>query len=328
MKLFVYNMREFDELPKFEKYAKDHNVEFAYTTETPGPENYKLAEGCDALSIITTPTPKEMIDAMQDNGIKVISTRTIGYDHIDIAHARKVGMGIAHVTYDPAAVAEYTVMMILIACRKMRYIMAKAEVQDFRLGIDKIGKEIINSTVGVIGAGRIGERVIRILNGFGARVLVYDIFKRDDVAKMAEYVDLETIYKECDIITLHAPATEENHHMLNNETFGKMKDDVIIVNCARGHLINTKDLITNLQSGKIGFAALDVIENELGLYYNDLSSTIINNEEMAILKDMYNVYLTPHMAFYTDEAVSNMVENSIIGAKAYLNGEDHAFIVK
>ena len=324
MKLFVYNMREFDELPRFEKYAMLYGIEFDYTTESPEPENWHLAKGYDALSIITTATPAAMIDAMKENGIKVISTRTIGYDHINVAHANDVGMGICNVTYDPASVAEYTVMMMLIACRKLRYVMEKAEVQDFTLQ-GKIARELKNSTVGVIGTGRIGSHVIKILKGFGCRILAYDIYPRDDIKEIAEYVDLETLYGESDIITLHAPATDDNYHMLNSDTFEEMKDGVIIVNCARGHLINTSDLI---KSGKVGFAALDVIENENGLYYNNLSGTIIDNPEMAVLKNMYNVFFAPHMAFYTGEAVSQMVENSIVGALAYINGEEHPFIIK
>ncbi|MBP3815396.1 MAG: lactate dehydrogenase [Firmicutes bacterium] len=326
MKIFVYNMREFDELPRFEKYAKEYGIEFDYTTEAPSPDNYHLAKGYDGLSIITTITPAEMLDAMKENGIKVISTRTIGYEHIDLNHAKEIGMGICNVTYDPASVAEYTIMMILLGCRKMRYVMERAEVQDFTLK-GKLARELIHSTVGVIGTGRIGSHVIKILKGFGAKILCYDIYPREDIKEMAEYVDLETLYKESDIITLHAPATEDNYHMLNKDAFEKMKDGVIIVNCARGHLINTGDMIDYLTNGKIGIAALDVLEREAGLYYNDLSGRVIDNPEMATLKKMQNVIFAPHMAFYTEEAVSNMVENSIKGIKAYLTGEDDPFIV-
>ena len=148
MKIFVYTLREFDELPFFEKFSKQYGVEFGYTTQSPGPENYNLAKGYDAIYIITTPTTAEMIDAMKENGVKVISTRTIGYDHIDVKHAFEVGMGVTNVTYDPASVADYTIMLMLIACRKLRYIMDKANVQDYTLK-GKLGREISKSTVGV-----------------------------------------------------------------------------------------------------------------------------------------------------------------------------------
>lgn len=327
MRIFVYSMREYDELPFFEKYAKEYGVEFGYTTEMPSPDNYELAKGYDALSILTTPTPAEMIDIMKDYGIKIISTRTIGYDHVDVEHAHKVGMGVANVTYSPETVADYTIMLMLIACRKLKYIMMKGDVQDFTLE-GKIGKELSHSTVGIIGTGRIGKTVIRHLSGFGCKMLAYDIYPSDEIKEYAEYTDLDTLYRESDIITLHAPATEENYHMLDEETFAKMKDDVIIVNCARGQLIDTDAMIRNLESGKIGFAALDVIERELGIYYNDFSGKIIPDSNMAYLRSMHNVWFSPHTAFYSEVAVANMVENSIIGIKAYINGEDHRFIIK
>ena len=326
MRMFVYSMRTFDELPCFERYAKEYGIEFDYTEDFPNPDNYHLAKGYDAISIVTTPTPDAMVEAMKENGVKVMSTRTIGYDHLNVAKAKELGIGTCNVTYDPASVAEYTVMMILLGCRKMKYVMAKAEVQDFTLP-DKIGRELIHSTVGVIGTGRIGSHLIKILQAFDCRILAYDIYPKDAVKEYAEYVDLDTLYRESDIITIHAPATEDNYHMVDKEAFAKMKEGVILVNCARGQLINTQDMIDGLTSGKIGFAALDVLEKELGIYYRDLSGTIIDNHEMAVLKSFHNVFFAPHMAFYTQEAVANMVENSIIGALAYLNGEDHPFII-
>lgn len=327
MKIFFYTLREFDELEYLQKFAEKYGVEYGYTTEYPSPDNYGLAAGYDAISIITTPTPAEMIDAMKDNSVRVISTRTIGYDHIDVEHAFEVGMGVTNVTYDPSSVADYTIMLMLIACRRLRYIMDKAAVQDYTLQ-GKIGREISKSTVGVIGTGRIGRTVIEHLSGFGCRILANDIFPNDSVRKYAEYVDLDTLYRESDIITIHAPALEDNYHMIDGDAFAKMKDGVIFVNCARGQLVDTDALIAALTSGRVGFAALDVIEKELGIYYKDLSGTIIDNPEMAVLRSFYNVFFSPHTAFYTEEAVANMVENSIIGSLAYLNGEDHPFIVK
>ncbi len=326
MRIFVYNMRDFDELPFFKKYAEKYDIELGYTTEFPGPENWHYADGYDGISILTTPTEADMIDRLKEGGVKVISTRTIGYDHVDVEYAKRSGIGVTHVTYDPDSVADYTIMMMLIACRKLPFIMKKAAAQDFTLK-GKIGKQIAGSTVGVIGTGRIGKRVIGHLSGFGCKILAYDICPDDSVGSHAEYVDLETLYRESDIITLHAPALGSSYHMLDEKAFSEMKDGVIIVNCARGHLIDTDAMIKNLVNGKIGFAALDVIENELEIYYKDLSGTIIDIPEMAVLKSFPNVFFSPHMAFYTEEAVADMVENSIIGIKAYLEGKDHPFII-
>lgn len=235
-------------------------------------------------------------------------------------------MGVANVTYAPSAVADYTVMLMLMCCRKYKYIMAKSEIQDFSLN-GKIGKDIGKCTVGVIGTGRIGRTVIERLKGFGCRILAYDIYENDAVKEYAEYTDLDILYKESDIITLHAPATDDNYHMLDDEAFAKMKDGVIIVNCARGQLIDTDALLRALKNYKVGQAAVDVIENESGLYYRNLEDKIIDNPGMMELKCMPNVILSPHTAFYTETAVANMVENSIIGIKAYLEGENHRFII-
>lgn len=327
MRIFVYNLREFDELKYFEEFSEKYGIEYGYTTEFPSEDNYDLVKGYDGVTILSTPTPASLIDAMKERGVKVISTRTIGYDHIDVDHARSVGMGIAHVTYEPAAVADYTIMLMLLSCRKMKYVMARSDIQDFTLN-GKIGKDIDKCTIGVIGTGRIGRTVIKHLSGFGCRILAYDIYENEEVKSYATYADLDTIYKESDIITLHAPATDDNYHMLNEQAFAKMKDGVIIVNCARGQLIDTAALITALKDGKVGQAALDVIEDELDLYYKNLEGQIIDNPYMMELKSFHNVFFSPHTAFYTETSVSNMVENSIVGIKAYLNGEDHPFIVK
>lgn len=326
MKIFVYNMREFDELAFFKKYAEEYGAELGYTTEFPGPDNWHYADGYDGVSILTTPTEPEMIDRLKEGGVKVISTRTIGYDHVDIKYAQKADIGVTNVTYDPESVADYTIMMMLIACRKLPFIMNKASVQDYTLQ-GKIGKSISKCTIGVIGTGRIGKMVIEHLSGFGCRILAYDIYPSESVREHAEYVDLDTLYHESDIITLHAPALDSNYHMIDETAFAQMKDGVILINCARGQLVDTDAMIRNLVNGKIGFAALDVIENELEIYYKNLAGTIIDNPEMAVLKSFHNVFFSPHMAFYTEEAVADMVENSIIGIKSYLEGKDHPFIV-
>lgn len=327
MKLFVYSLREFDELQYFKKFAEKYNVEWDYTTEAPSPENCHLAKGYDAISILTTPTPAEMVDAMKENGVKVIATRTIGYDHIDVKHALEVGMGITNVSYSPASVADYTIMMMLIACRQIPFIVETAKVKDYSLK-GKLGKELSRATVGVIGTGRIGRTVIEHLSGFGCRILANDIYPNESVKAYAEYVDLDTLYRECDIITLHAPALEDNYHMVDGESMAKMKDGVIIVNCARGQLIDTKALVENLRNGKIGFAALDLVEDVEDIYYKDLRGEFMYHPQLDILSGFHNVFITPHTAFYTEQAVSDMVENAIVGAEAYLKGEDHPYIVK
>ncbi len=327
MKIFVYAMREYDELPYFIQFQKDLNFEFDYTTEYPSMDNIELAKGYDGISIITNPMYPEIMDKLKSLGVKYISTRSIGYDHIDTAYAKKIGLKVTHVTYSPNSVANYTIMMMLMACRKVNYIMEKSRLRDFSLE-GKIGRELSTSTVGVIGTGNIGATLIRHLSSFGCRILAYDIYPDDSLKEYANYTDLDTIYRESDIITLHVPGMQSNYHMINSESMHKMKDGVILVNAARGTLIDTEALIQNLESGKIGFAALDTFENEKGLYYLNFERENLSNRDFATLSSMQNVMLSPHMAFYTDQAVSDMVGNSIKGLLLLETADDNPFEVR
>ncbi len=326
MKLYVYSMREFDELPCFEKFCKKYGIEYDYTTETPCLENLDYCKGYEVVNIITTVIDRPMLDRFHELGVRCLATRTIGYDHIDTAYAKQLGIGVIHISYSPNSVADYTIMMMLMGCRKLPHIMERAAVQDYTLK-GKLGREIQDCTVGIIGTGRIGKTVIRHLSGFGCRMLAYDIYESDEVREYAQYVDLDTIYRECDIITLHAPATEDNYHMIDTQAIDKMKQDVILINCARGALVDTDALIDGIESGKIGFAGLDVVEHESGLYYFNRMGEPLNNPKLAILRSYSNVLVSPHTAFYTDEAVANMAENSILGAMKFMNGEETPFLV-
>lgn len=309
MKILAYSHRK-DETEYFKKFSQKYNVEIELTDAAPDMNSADLSKGVDYISIITTPINKELLNKFKDNGVKFISTRTIGYDHIDLDSAQKLGIHIGNATYSPGSVADYTIMMMLMAIRKMKLIMERSSCQDYSLSMVQ-GKELPNMTVGVIGTGRIGETVIKHLSGFGCRIIAHDIFEKETVKKYAEYKDLDYLLKNSDIITLHMPATDENYHLINKNSIERMKDNVFIINTSRGSLINTYDFIDAVEKGKIAGAALDVIEHESGLYYNDLKGEILNNRDLAILKSFPNIIVTPHTAFYTDQAVSDMVENSI-----------------
>ena len=202
--------------------------------------------------------------------------------------------------------------------------MKRADGWDYSLN-DSIGLELENMVVGVIGTGAIGQKVIKNLSGFDCNILAYDPFIKEEVKKYAQYVSLEEIIQKSDILTFHVPANKDTYHLVRKETINKMKDNVIIINTARGSIINTNDLIDALEKGKIGSCSLDVIENELGLYYDDYKYENIGNRELSILRDMPNVLLTPHMAFYTEQAVSDMVENSLASIVSSRDGKDNKF---
>lgn len=324
MKIAVYNYREFDEAKYFKKFSQQYDVEIIKIYEAPNTENAFLAKNCTGVSVITTAITKEIIEIWHKLGVEHISTRTIGYDHIDLSAAKANNMTVSNVTYSTASVANYTVMIMLMALRKMKMLMRRAVGFDYSLN-GSIGLELENMVVGVVGTGAIGQKVIQNLSGFGCQILAYDPFKNEAVEKYATYVTMDEIIAKSDIITFHVPALKDTYHLVRQETIEKMKDGVIIVNTARGSVIDTTDLITALESGKVAACALDVIENELGLYYNDYKYEIIGNHELSILRDMPNVLLTPHMAFYTEQAVSDMVEHSIASIVAKRDGKDNPF---
>lgn len=327
MKVLVYNYRDFDEKKWFDKYSQELGIELKICREAPEMgKNIDLAKGCDALSIITSKIPEEMVQAFYDYGIRYISTRTIGYDHIAIHKAQELGIKVGNAIYGPDGVADYAIMLMLMSIRKMKRIMQRAEIQDFSLkGIQ--GRELHDFTVGVIGTGRIGRTVIKHLSGFGCRIQAYDLYENDDVKTYADYVSLDKLLSTSDIITLHTPLTEENLHLINKDSIAKMKQDVVIVNTARGGLIDSEALIEGLENGKIAAAGLDVVEKEFGLYYNDLKSDILDNRELAILRSFPNVIVTPHMAFYTDNAIESMVKNSLTSCKCFMEGKDNPWEV-
>lgn len=326
MKILAYSHRS-DETEYFKEFSEKYNIEIVLCEDEPSVENAELAKGFDCISIITTMINAELVEKFCEVGVKFISTRTVGYDHIDLKKAKELGVHVGNATYSPNSVADYTIMLILMSIRKVKLIMERSNVQDYSLkGVQ--GKELPNLTVGVIGTGRIGQTVIKHLSGFGCRLLVHDIYEAENVKLYAKYVKLDTLLKESDVITLHMPATNDNYHMINKDSIKQMKDGVFIINTARGSLINTNDLIDGLENKKIGGVALDVIEHEANIYYNDLKGEMLNNKDLAILKSFPNVIVTPHTAFYTNQAVSDMIENSIKSCVLFKENKENPWEVK
>lgn len=326
MKIFAYCLREFDEKAMFDKLCEEFHAEYAYTTEYPGPENVHLAKGYDAVSLTPTNMGKEMLDLFYEQGVRYVATRSIGYDHIDLEHAREKGIGVCHVSYDPETVADYAIMMMLMCLRNICHIIERTRVQDYTLK-GKMGKDLCDCTVGVIGTGQIGSTVIRHLSGFGCKLLAYDIYPKEEIAKYATYVSLEELYANADIITLHAPATAENYHMINEASLKQMKDGVTIINTARGSLIDTDALIDAIENKKVGHAALDVLEKEDGLYYINRMNDVISNRQMAVLRSFPNVLLTPHTAFYSEKVVWNMAYKTFQGVEDMMNKRENPLIL-
>ena len=326
MKVFAYSYRHFDEEPFFEKYCKELGIELGYTEKDPTLETAELARGYEYISILLTRVDAQLVEKFASMGVKVISNRLIGTDHVDGKRAKELGMTVTYAPYRSACVADYAVMLMLMSIRRMRQIIRRNEMNDFTLpGIQ--GKEMRNMTVGVLGTGKIGRTVIRDLSGFGCRLYAYDLYQNDEVKQYAQYVSLEEIYRNCDMITLHMPLTDDNFHLLNREAFAQMKDGVVIINTARGPLIDTEALLDALESGKVGAAGLDVVENEVGLYHKDWKNTVIHNRYIPLLRGFNNVVLTSHKAYYTDQSVDDMVHHSLLGCYYAAHNMENPFEV-
>lgn len=315
MKIYAFEVRE-DEKASFAKYEKEFGVEITCTDQLLTMENMDLLDGYQAITTLGMMHygPKEL-DAIKAHGIFYFSTRTIGYNHIDVDYAKSIGIHVCNANYAPEGVAEYTIMMILLCLRNYKPALFRTQVNDFSL-YGLIGKELKDLTVGIIGTGRIGQTVIRILTGFGCKMLAYDPYPSKAVSDLVEYVPLDQLYAESDIITLHMPLTPDTRHMINNETIHKMKDGVVLINCARGPLMNIDALINNIENCKIGALGLDCIEEEESIVHKDLRTDIISNRKMAYLRQFPNVVHTQHMAFYTVAAVDSMVYCGIHGLLA------------
>ena len=327
MKVTVYNCREFDEKELFLKYGKELGIELLLCADAPDKENAALAEGSECIDILTSKMTEELLALFASYGVKYVTTRTIGYDHIDMAAAEKLGLTVANAPYGPCGVADYAVMLILMTIRKMKRILERTNIQDYTLkGIQ--GRELKDLTVGVIGTGRIGQTVLKELSGFGCKRIAYDLYEKEEVkGDGVSYVSLEEMWRQADVITLHAPLTEENYHMINESAIAQMKDGVMLINTARGGLIDTEALIRGVESGKIGGAGLDVVENEFGLYYYDHKSDILNNRELSVLRGFPSVTVSHHMAFYTDDCVETVVRDSLLGCQYFMEGRENPWKV-
>ena len=326
MQITVYNCRPFDELAQFQLMEKESGIKIICCPDAPDLTNVHLAKGSEAINIITSKMTRELIAAFSKIGVKYIATRTIGYDHIDREACEEFGIHISNAPYAPNGVADYTVMLILMAVRKAKRIMRRGELQDYSLA-GNLGREMRDLTIGVIGTGNIGKTVVENLSGFGCKILAYDLYESKDIQDIATYVNLNKLIQESDVITFHVPLTDDNFHMINDKTISKMKDDVILVNTARGGLIDTEALLQGLESGKIGGVALDVVEDEFGLYYYDHKNDVLKNRSIGILRAMPNVIVTHHMAFYTDNCTKSVIEDSVKSCMLFMEERSNPWMV-
>ncbi len=254
--------------------------------------------------------------ALREAGVKYICTRSIGYDHIDIQAAEKLGITVENVAYPPDGVADYTLMLILMALRSAKSTLKHVEHHDFRLPAVR-GKELHCMTVGVVGAGHIGRAVIQRLHAFGCHVLVCD------TNDSGGSVPLHELLEKSDIVTLHVPLNTGTRHMIGKKQLAAMKQDAILVNTARGALVDTEELIAALENHRLGGAALDVLEEEEETFYSDCSQKSLSNPFLPRLQKMPNVIITPHTAYYTYHVLYDTVEKTLLNCIEFERKQKH-----
>ncbi|GAA0583003.1 lactate dehydrogenase [Kribbella sandramycini] len=307
MELTIYGCGP-DEAELFRDLAPRYGVRPAITAAAVDEATAELAVGNRCISVghktrITNPA----LRALGQAGVAYISTRSIGYDHIDLRYAESVGLTVENVAYSPDSVADYTVMLMLMAIRSGKALIRRTDAHDYRLP-DARGRELRDLVVGVVGTGRIGAAVLDRLRGFGCRTLAYD----REVRTSADYVSLDELLRLSDIVTLHTPLTTDTRHLLDANRIARMRSGAVVVNTGRGPLIETAALLAALESGALGGAALDVVEGEEGVFYADRRNRPIESATLLRLQELPNVIVSPHTAYYTDRALLDTVENSVV----------------
>lgn len=296
-----------DEAEVFSKLSHELGVTVSLIKEAVSEHNAKSANGCRCVSVNhKAELSKPLLLALKNAGVKYICTRSIGFNHIDVQAAGQMGLTIGTAAYSPGSVADYTIMLMLMLLRGTQPIIRRTERQNYCLN-NLRGKELRDMTVGVLGAGRIGQAVMERLKGFGCKVLAYDCSHKTGT----DYVPLCELLHSSDILTLHVPLSEDTFHMIGREQFEMMKKGAFLINTARGALVDTGALADALADGIIGGAALDVLEGEEGIFYHDCTHKALEHPLLSALQKMPNVIITPHTAYYTERVLVDTVSNTI-----------------
>lgn len=319
MKTTIYSAHGFDR-PYLEKVAQGKH-EFVFTEKSLSEKTVNLAAGSEAICIFTADDASaKVLQLLREIGVKHVALRSAGYNHVDLNKCHELKMKVANVPqYSPFAVAEHAMTLALCLNRKIKLSQRLIAQNDFRLD-DLIGFDMKNKTIGIIGVGKIGAVFARIAHGFGCKLLAFDVAENLALKKElgVEYVSLDELCKNSDIISLHCPLNNLTKHLLNAEKFALMKSRALIINTSRGAVINSKDLLIALENKKIAGAALDVYESEAGLFFENHQQ--VNDELFNALQQKPNVIITGHQAFLTDEALKNIADTTIHNLDCWAKG--------
>lgn len=312
MKTLFYSTQDFEKDFIIASNNNKHDIHF--TEKGLNEDTAQLAAGFDAIALFTIDdSSSKVLNKLHLIGVKYITLRSVGFDHVDLVKAKELKIKVANVPeYSPNAIAEHTIALILGLNRKL--IIADKQVHKHNFKIDNlIGFDLNKKTIGIIGTGNIGAVTAKILYGFGCTLLAYDLKEKEYLKKYynVEYMNLDDLCVQSDIIILNCSLNESTHYIINKKNILLMKRGVMIINTARGAVINTIDVIDGLKSGKIGALGIDVYENEKGLFYQDNSNTPLVDEMLGQLLEFKNVLITGHQAFLTNEALE-AIENTTI----------------
>lgn len=311
-KIAIYSIHAFER--PYLIAANQKRYELVFIEEALNADSAVLAKGCNGVAVFTSDdVSADVLKKLKDDGVSFVVTRSAGYDHIDLPVANKSGIRVANVPeYSPHAIAEHTVAMMLALNRHLIKSDNKVKHNDYTIN-DLVGFNLHNKTVGIIGTGRIGAVVCKILFGFGCRLLAYDIEQNEMLISKygLQYVPLDQLCRESEIISLHTPLNTQTTYIINKEKINLMKDGVMMINTSRGKLINTVEVLAAVKSGKIGYLGMDVYEKEKAVFFHDHSQTGFNDPILAELMGMDNVLITAHHAFLTKEALKNIADTTL-----------------
>lgn len=314
MKVAIFSSKPYDRefLASANAQAvRPHDLQFLEPRLTA--QTAQLAEGCRAVcAFVNDVLDRPVLERLKMGGTELIALRSAGFNHVDLAAAVDLGIAVGRVpAYSPASVAEHAVALILSLNRKLHRAYARVREGNFALD-GLLGFDLEGRTIGIVGTGKIGMSFARIMTGFGCRILAFDPVRDDALIRGGgHYVGMDQLLAEADILSLHCPLTQETRHMIDADAISRMKPGVMLINTSRGALIDTAALIGGLKSGKIGHVGLDVYEEEEGLFFENLSGQIIQDDVFARLLTFPNVLITGHQAFFTSNALSAIATTTI-----------------
>ncbi len=317
MKVAFFDTKPYD-MPGFDHYAADSNLEIKYFETRLNEDTVSLASGFDAVCVFVNDTVSApVVEKLYEMGVKVIALRCAGFNNVDIRACQGKLPVFRVPAYSPYAVAEHAMALLLTINRRTH--KAYIRTRDFNFSLQGLaGFDLHGKTVGIIGTGKIGRVFADICRGFGMKILAYDKFPVPDSG--LTYVTLPELFREADIISLHCPLTDETRHLIDAASIAQMKEGVTIINTSRGALVNTEDLITGLKEKKVGAACLDVYEEEGDFFYEDFSGHIVRDDKLVRLISMPNVIVTSHQAFLTQEALDSIASTTVDNLARFFAG--------